>query len=155
MKKLRGQTATMSIEDSESNTDIPVGVLDNPEVTAPEQEVTELRGTGSTEWVDVQKTETAVLASGELAAFSLDAWDRLIDWDEAAGDLDDSADVKLFLADIEYAASDGSTKVITVGPGYIDGSIPLGGSKDEFVGMEIELRCQTIQDIVNTDANAT
>jgi hypothetical protein len=153
-KKLRGQTATFSIEDAETNTDIPVGVLDNPEVTAPEQEVQELRGTGSTEWVDIQKTETAVMVSGDLAAFDLDAWDRLIDWDEAAGELDDSADVKTFNVTVEYEAADGSTKAIEVGPGYIDGSVPLGGSRDEWIGMTIEVRAQTIKSITNTDATA-
>jgi len=153
MKKLQGQRSAISIEDAASNTEVQLGVLDSPEIAAPEQEVTELRGTGSTEWVDVQKTETAVVVSGEFMSFNLDAWDRMVDWDAGAGELDDSADVKLFLADVEYEASDGSTKVITAGPGYIDGSIPLGGDKDSYVGMDVELRCQTIKNIVNTDAS--
>ena len=154
MKKLRGQTASFEIRDAETDTTIPVGVLDNPEVIAPEQEVQELRGTGSTEWVDVAKTETAAGASGDLASFELDAWDRLIDWDQGAGELDDSADVKLFIVTVEYEAADGSTKAIEVGPGYIDGSVPLGGSREEWIGMTIEIRAQTIQSITNTDASA-
>jgi len=153
MKKLRGQTASFEIRDAETDTTIPVGVLDNPEVIAPEQEVQELRGTGSTEWVDVAKTETAAGASGDLASFELDAWDRLIDWDQGAGELDDSADVKLFIVTVEYEAADGSTKAIEVGPGYIDGSVPLGGSREEWIGFTLELQGRQLS-ITNTDASA-
>jgi hypothetical protein len=32
--------------------------------------------------------------------------------------------------------------------------VPLGGSREEWIGMTIEIRAQTIQDITNTDASA-
>jgi len=64
MKKLRGQTATIEMEDDDGVA-IAVGTLDNPFVAVP-QNVEELRGTGSTEWVDIQKTETAVTIGGDI-----------------------------------------------------------------------------------------
>lgn len=151
MKKLRGQTATIEMEDS-SGVSIAVGTLDNPFVAVP-QNVEELRGTGSTEWVDIQKTETAVTIGGDVMTFDLDAWDRMVDWDEAAGELDDSAEVATFTCTITYTASDGSTKELTAGPGYRNNDLELGGSREEWVGMSLELRCQTIQSIVNTGAS--
>ena len=152
-KTLRGQTATIEITD-EGSTDIPVGILDNPEIEAPDQTVEELRGAGSTEWKDIMKTETAVPISGEVSAFDLDAWDTLVDYDDAAGKLDDSADVATFTVTFTFEAADGSTKEITAGPAYVDGSIPLGGSREEWIGMDLNLRAKTITNITNTDASA-
>jgi len=151
-KKFRGQSATISIDDS--GTDVPIGIIDNPEVAAPEQTVEELRGAGSTEWQDLQKTETAVAVSGEVAAFDLDTWDTLVDYDEAAGQLDDSADVQTFTVTVTYEAADGSTKEIPINQCYVDGSIPLGGSRDEWIGMDLEFRVKSLGSIVNTDASA-
>lgn len=152
-KVLRGQSAVIEISDS-GGTDIPVGILDNPEVAAPEQEVQELRGAGSSEWQDLQKTETAVLVSGEVAEFDLDAWDQLVDYDSTAESLDDSADVETFTITVTYTASDGSTKEIPVVDAYVNGSIPLGGSRDEWIGMDLDFRGRTLGSIVNTDATA-
>lgn len=154
LKKWRGQSSTATVYEVATDDEVELGVLDEVTVTAPEQEVQELRGTGSTEWVDVQKTETAAGVSGTWSAVAIDAWDDLIDWDEAAGIMDDSAEVKLFEAEVELVASDGSTKVITVGPGYIDGSVELSSSREEWVGAQFDLRAQTIDDITNTDASA-
>ena len=151
-KKLRGQSATIEMEDSDGVA-IAVGTLDNPFVSVP-QDVQELRGTGSTEWVDLQKTESAVTIGGDVMTFDLDAWDRLVDWDEAAGELDDSAEVATFEVTVTYTAADGSTKEITAGPGYRNNDLELGGSREEWIGMSLEFRCQTIIDITNTDASA-
>jgi len=152
-KKFRGQEAILEIADS-SGTSIPVGILDDPEVTAPEQEVQELRGAGSTEWQDLQKTETKVTVSGTVAEMALDAWDQLIDYDDTAGALDDSAEVATFEITVTYtAASDGSTKEILVRESYVDGSIPLGGARDEWIGMDLSFNAKTL-DITNADASA-
>lgn len=153
-KKLRGQSATIEVEEEESGDILTLGVLDNPEVTAPEQEVQELRGAGSTEWQDIQKTATSATVSGEVADMQLDAWDQLVDYDTANSKLDDSPEVKTFLITVEWEASDGSTKAITAGPGYVDGSIPIGGGREEWAGLDLEFVCKTISDIVNTDASA-
>jgi len=153
-KKLQGQTATLEVvDDADADVITTAAVLDNPYVAVP-QEVQELRGTGDTEWADLQKTETAVLVGGDIMSMDLDAWDRLVDWDEGAGDLDNSADVATFTATVTYTASDGSTKEIVAGPGYRNNDLELGGSREEWIGMTLELRCQTIQDITNTDSQA-
>lgn len=151
-KVWRGQTADLEVETT-GGTAIPVGVLDEPEVSAPEQEVQELRGAGSTEWLDLQKTETSVSVSGDVASWDIDAWDELIDYDTAADKLDDSADVATFTVTVIYEASDGSTKTIPVVEAYVDGSIPLGGSREEWIGMSLELRGRTISGMTNDDAS--
>ena len=68
--------------------------------------------------------------------------------------IDDAADVATFTATMTYEASDGSTKEITAGPGYRNNDLELGGSREEWIGMSLELRCQTIQSIENVDAEA-
>jgi len=152
LKYFRGQTATLELSGNSMPAE-PVGVLDNPEVGAPEQEVQELRGAGSTKRQDEQKTETAVTVSGDIAAWDLETWDRLIDYDEAQSQLDDSADVATFTVTVTYEAADGSTKEIEVQDAYVDGSIPLGGSREEWIGMTLELRGSDLT-ITNTDAAA-
>jgi hypothetical protein len=151
-KKWRGQTATIEISGGSIPSE-PIGVIDEPEVSAPEQEVQELRGAGSTEWQDLQKTETAVTVSGEVMAWDIDTWDALVDYDDVNGKLDDSADVQTFTVTVTYEAADGSTKELAVQNAYVDGSIPLGGSREEWIGMSLELRGKTIN-ITNTDAAA-
>lgn len=152
-KKLRGQSAMLTLEDAETDTEIVVGTLDNPAVAVP-QEVQELRGTGSTKWVDIQKTEQAVEISGEVASMELDAWDQLVGWDEAAEELSDSAEVETFNLTIMAEAADGSTKEIKAGPGYRNDDTELGGSKEDWWGMTIDLRCNDIISIDNVDADA-
>lgn len=152
-KKWRGQTATIEITGNNMPAD-PIGVIDNPEVSAPEQEVQELRGAGSTEWQDLQKTETSVGVSGDIAAWDITAWDRLIDYDDAQGKLDDSADVATFTVTVTYEAADESTKEIPVVDAYVDGSIPLGGSREEWIGMTLEMRGRTLGSMTNTDASS-
>jgi len=152
-KKWRGQTATIEISGGSLPSD-PIGVIDEPEVAAPEQEVQELRGAGSTEWQDLMKTETAVSVTGEVMAWDIEAWDSLVDYDDVAEKLDDSADVQTFTVTITYEAADGSTKEIPINECYVDGSIPLGGSREEWIGMSLEMRGKTLGTITNTDAGA-
>ena len=141
-----------TIEALPGEDEIPLGVLEEVTVTAPEQEVQELRGAGSTSWQDVQKTETAAGVSGTWSAFALDSWDQLVDYDEAASMLDDQAEVKMFQATVEFTASDGSTKELVAGPGYVDGSVELSADRESWVDTNFDLRCKTISDINNTDA---
>lgn len=153
VKKWRGQSATIEITGNGLPSD-PIGVINDPEVSAPEQEVQELRGAGSTEWQDLQKTETAVGVSGEVAAWDIETWDALVDYDSTNGKLDDTADVATFTVTVTYEAADGSTKEIPVVEAYIDGSIPLGGSREDWIGMTLEMRGKTLGTITNTDASA-
>lgn len=149
-KKFRGQSATLAVYQSDG-TQVPLGILDDPEVSAPNAEVSELRGAGSTEWQDLQKTSTHVEVSGELMSYSIDAWDILIDYDSTNG-LDDSAEVVTFEIVVTYEAADGSTKEITVDPCYTE-NIPIGGSRDEWIGMSLDFTGKTIAGIVNNDAD--
>jgi len=148
-KKLRGQTATLSLE-TESGSEIVVGTLDNPSVSVP-QDVQELRGSGDVRWVDIQKTEQAVEIGGDVMTMELDAWDRLVGWDEAAEQLSETAEVETFNCTIMAEASDGSTKEIKAGPGYRNNDQELGGSREEWWGTTIELRCRDIISITNVD----
>ena len=150
-KKLRGQTAFITLEDADTGSEIVVGTLDNPSVAVP-QDVQELRGTGDVRWVDIQKTEQAVEISGEVATMDLDAWDRLVGWDEAAEQLSPNADVEEFNLTIGAEAADGSTKEVKAGPGYRNDDTELGGSREEWWGITISLRCRDIIDITNVDA---
>jgi len=105
--KLRGQTAVITVEDADTATEIGVGTLDNPFVGVP-QDVQELRGTGDVRWVDIQKTEQAVTIGGDVASFDVDAWDRMVGWDEAASELSGSAEVETFNITILAEGPDGS-----------------------------------------------
>lgn len=151
-KYFRGQTATIDITGGSMPSE-PIGVIDEPEVSAPEQEVQELRGAGSTKRQDEQKTETSVTVSGEVAAFDIDAWDRMIDYDDQADQLDDTADVQTFTVTVTYEAADGSTKEIAVQNAYVDGSIPIGGSREDWIGLSLEFVGDDLT-ITNTDAAA-
>lgn len=150
-KKFRGQSATVSVKHNGEK--IPMGILDDPEVSAPNAEISELRGAGSTEWQDLQKTATHVEVSGELMSYSIDAWETLIDYDETAGKLDDSAEVRLFEVIVDYEAADGSTKEIPVVDCYTE-NVPLGGSRDEWIGMSLDFTGRTLGQIVNNDADS-
>lgn len=152
-KKWRGQSATIEISGGSLPAD-PIGVIDEPEVAAPEQEVQELRGAGSAEWQDLQKTEISVAVSGTVMAWDLETWDRLVDYDDVAGELDTSADVQTFTVTVTYEAADGSTKEIPVNDCYVDGSIPAGGSREEWIGLDLSFRGRNLGSITNTDASA-
>jgi hypothetical protein len=148
-KKLRGQTAALTLEQTDG-TEIVVGTLDNPFVSVP-QEVQELRGTGDVKWIDLQKTEQAVTIGGDIATMELEAWDKLVGWDEATTTLGSDADVETFNIVITAEAADGSTKEIKAGPGYRNNDLELGGGREEWWGMTLELRCNDIISITNTD----
>jgi hypothetical protein len=149
VKYWRGQEAVLEVSGGSLPTEA-VGVLDSPEVAAPEQDVQELRGAGSTKRQDVQKTATSVTVSGEVAAFNIDTWDRLIDYDDANDELDDSAEVATFTVTVTYEAADDSTKEIAVQNAYVDGSIPIGGSREEWIGLSLEFVGDDLT-ITNTD----
>lgn len=150
--KLRGQTAVITLE-TEGGSGIAVGTLDNPFVAVP-QEVQELRGSGDVRWVDLQKTEQAVTIGGDVASFDIDAWDRMVGWDEAASTLGSDEEVETFNVTIMATGPDGAEKEIKAGPGYRDNDLELGGARDEWWGMTIELRCRDIISITNTAPTA-
>jgi len=151
-KTWRGQESVIEIEDTNGNP-IPVGILDDPAVSAPEHTVEELRGAGSTEFQDLQKTETSPTSSGTVSEFDLTAWDDLVDYDETNDKLDDTADVKQFDVTTIFEAADGSTKEIILKDAYVDGGIEIGGSREDFIGLDLSFVGRTIE-ITNTDGAA-
>ena len=152
-KKWRGQSATIEISGGSLPAD-PIGVIDEPEISAPEQEVQELRGAGSTKWQDLQRTSISVNVTGEVMAWDIETWDRLVDYDEAQGELNDSADVPTFTVTVTFTAADGSTKEIPIEDAYVDGSTPIGGSREEWIGLTLQMVGQDLGSITNTDASA-
>lgn len=151
-KKWRGQLAVLEMSGGSLPTD-PFGVLQEVTVS-PDQNVEELRGAGSTKWVDLQKTEIAFEISGSAMAWDMDTWDRAVDFDDAASEVDPGPDVPTFSATVTLEAADGSTKEITFGDCYFDPPPELSGGSDEWIGMDISLRAQDITGISNTDASA-
>jgi hypothetical protein len=152
-KKWQGQKAAIELSGGSLPAD-PIGVINDPEVSAPEQEVQELRGAGSVKWQDLQRTSISVTVTGEVMAWDAETWDRLVDYDEAQGELNDSADVPTFTVTVEFNASDGSTKEIPIINAYVDGSIPAGGSRDEWTSLSLQFVGQDLGSITNTDASA-
>ena len=150
--KLRGQATEATIyewdgtvESGTQGDEVPLGVLDNVDVVLPEQELSFLRGAGDTEFLAVQKSETEVGVTGEFAAIGDDAIAQLADIDVATSEMDSSAKAALFLADVEYQATNGDTFELQVGPGPLDGSVELSSSRDDFVGTSVSFIMQTVQ----------
>ena len=146
-RKWRGQEAVLEVSGGNMPTE-PFGVLQEVTVT-PDVERDELRGAGDTRFVDVMETARAFDISGEVMAWDPETWDRAIEWDEAAGETDGSADVERFSATVELTASDGSTKVVGFADAYFDPPPEIGGSRDEWMGMTVELRAPDVDSISN------
>lgn len=148
-KKFRGQEAVLSLSGGSLPTD-PIGVLQEVVVT-PAHNVEELRGAGSTKWVDLQKTEVAMELSATVMSWDLDTWDRAVDYDDAAGELDPGAEVPTFQATVTHTAADDSSKEIVLDPGYFDPPPEIGGSREEWIGLDISMRFNDISSITNSD----
>jgi len=154
IKKWQGQKAVLEISGGNLPTE-PFGIIDEPEISAPEQEVQQLRGAGDdVRWQDLQRTSVEVGVSGTILTWDMETYERLIGYDDVAGEMDYSPDVKTFTVTVTFESSDGSTKEIPVNECYIDGSIPLGGSREEWISMDLSMVGRYIGEIVNTDASA-
>lgn len=151
-KKWRGQSATLEATNG-SLPDDPFGVLQDVTVT-PTQEVQELRGAGDVRWVDIMRTSVGVEISGTVAAWAIDAWDRLVDYDDVSGGFGSGADVPTFTVTVGWESADGSTKDITAEPAYMDPPPEIGGGRDEWVNMSLSITAKEVTDISNTDASA-
>lgn len=139
--KWRGQVADITAEDSQGTT-LSIGIIDSPEVSVP-RNVEELRGTGEVTWQDLQQTELAVEISGDIMQWDLDAWKAIVGYDEAADALRNDAEVPTFAIDVIYENTNGNQAVFPVPEAY-DDSLPLGGSREEWIGMSLDARGQTI-----------
>lgn len=153
-KKWRGQLATLEITDDAGNLSAdPIGVIQEVSVS-PTHNIEELEGAGSTEWQDLQRTSRRVEVSGTVSAWDAEAWDTMVGYDSAAGELPDDEEVPTFTVTVEFEASDGSTKEIPVEPCYFNDPPELSGGSDEWIGMELNLVGNGLGGIVNTDASA-
>lgn len=147
-ERFRGQVADIEVE--QGGTTVPVGVIDEPELTVVSN-VEELRGAGPTTWVDLMRTELAVEVTGTVAEWDLDTWKALVGYDEAADQLREDADVPTWTTTIIYEDTSGDTATFPVQECYTE-SLPIGGSREEWIGMDFDFRGQTIQDV---DAEST
>jgi hypothetical protein len=150
-KKFHGQEAVLEVSGGNMPSD-PLGVLQEVTIT-PERDASELRGAGDTRFVDVMETSRAFDVSGTVSAWDLETWDRAIEWDEAASETDSTASIQEFEATVTHNSADGSTKEIGFIEGYFDPPPEIGGGRDEWIGMDINLRFPDVDSISNTDAS--
>jgi hypothetical protein len=148
-KKWRGQSATLEMTGNSLPAD-PFGTLQDVTVS-PTHEVSELRGAGDVRWVDIMRTSVGIDISGTVASWDMDTWDILVDYDEAAGGFSPDADVPTFTTTVELTAADTSTKEITANPGYMDPPPELSGGREDWIGMDLSIRCKEVTNVVNTD----
>jgi len=152
LKKWRGMDATLSVTDQDGTTDIPVGVLQEVEVTLT-REVQQMRGTGSVKWQDLSQTEIQIETSGEVLSWDATAFDKLVDYDSTNDEITDSSDVPTFTltAKIKTAASTSTneeSKSLEVSDVYFE-DMPVGSGKDDFIGLTLEGTGKDLK-IINT-----
>jgi hypothetical protein len=145
--KWRGQEAVLEVSGGSLPTD-PIGVLQEVTIT-PDGNREELRGAGTTKFVDVMETARAFDVSGTVLAWDPETWDRAIEWDEAVSETDGSADVQRFDADVKLNAANGSTKDVGFADGYFDPMPEIGGGREDWIGMDINLRFPDVDSISN------
>jgi len=146
----RGQVADIEVDDS--GTTVPVGIINDPEVTVVSN-VEELRGAGSTTWQDLQRTELAVEVTGTVMEWDLDTWFTLTGYDEATDQLPTDADVPTWTTTVIYEDTNGDTAEFPVQDCYTE-SVPVGGSREEWIGLDLDFRGKTIQDVVADSSTA-
>jgi len=140
----RGQTADIEIE--QGGTAVPIGIIDDPEVSVTDN-VEELRGAGPTTWQDLMRTERKVEVTGTVAEWDLDTWTALVGYDEAADELQDSAEVPTWTTTVIYEDTNSETAVFPVVDCYTE-DLPLGGSREEWIGMDFDFSGRTIQNVL-------
>lgn len=144
----RGQLADIEVEQSGST--IPIGIIDEPEVTVTSN-VEQLRGAGPVTWQDLQRTELQVEVSGTVAEWDLDTWKTMVGYDEVADELLDGADVPTWTTTVIYEDTSGDTAQFPVQECYTE-NVTVGGSREEWIGMDLDFTGRTIQ---NVDADST
>lgn len=154
MKKWQGQKAVLEASGGNLPAD-PFGLIDSPEISAPEQEVQQLRGAGDdVRFQDLQRTSVQVGVTGTVLSWGIETYERLIGYDDVSSEMDYSPDVPTFTVTVTFESSDGSTKEIPVEECYIDGSLPVGGSREEWISLDLQMVGRYIGEITNTDASA-
>lgn len=149
--KWRGQSAVIEIT-NDNDDDVPIGIIDDPEVS-PEFNVEQLRGAGEITWQDLQRTSLEVSVSGTVMEWDLDVWKEFTGYDEAEDALPTGADVPTWTTTIIYENTDGETAAFPVQECYAE-SLPLGGSREEWIGMDLDFTGKTIEDVDDESSSA-
>jgi len=147
-QKFRGQEATISV--TQDGTSIPIGILDNPEVEVS-KDISYLEGSGEITFRDLEQTSLRINVSGEIAAWDLDTWRTFVGYDSGADEIRTDAEVPTWTTEITYTDNNGDTAVFTVIECHSD-SIPLGGARDEWIGMDLNFVGKTVNAVL---ANST
>lgn len=147
LKKWRGQSTILEMSGGSLPTD-PFGVLQDVTLS-PTQDVQELRGAGDVRWVDIMRTSVGIEITGTVAEWDPATWDELVDFDSGSSGFDSSADVPTFTTTTTLEASDGSTKEITANPGYMDPPPEIGGSREEWISMDLSITAKEVTGITN------
>jgi hypothetical protein len=134
----------------QSGTDIPIGIIDDPEVVVTKN-IEQLRGAGEVTWQDLMQTEIEVTVSGTVAEWDLDTWKTFVGYDEVADEIDNTADVPTWTTEVIYEDTDGDTANFPVQECYSE-DVTVGGSREEWIGMGLSFTGQTIK---NVDSNST
>lgn len=142
-EKFRGQTAV--IEVTQDGTDTPIGIIDDPEVTVSTS-VEQLRGAGPITWQDLMRTSLEVGVTGTVMEWDLDTWKTFTGYDEAADALPTGADVPTWTTTVIYEDTSGDTAEFPVKECYQE-EISVGGSREEWIGMDLDFTGRTIEDV--------
>ena len=148
-EKWRGQVATLEIFD-DTDTQVPFGIIDEPEITVTKN-IEQLRGAGPITWQDLQQTSVEVTVTGTVMEWDLDLWKTLVGYDEATDQIRTDADVPTWTTTITYTNGNGETAAFPVQECYAE-DLPLGGGREEWIGMDLDFTGKTIQDV---DAEST
>jgi hypothetical protein len=140
------------IEVEQSGTTIPIGIIDEPELTVSSN-VEQLRGAGPVTWQDLQRTELQVNVTGTVAEWDLDTWKTLVGYDEAQDQLLTGADVPTWTTTVIYEDTSGDTAAFPVQECYTE-DVTVGGSREEWIGMDLDFTGQTIQNVMSESTTA-
>jgi len=150
-ESFRGQVADIEVDDS--GTTIPIGIIDEPEVTVTKN-IEQLRGAGEITWQDLQQTEIEVSVTGTVMEWDLDTWYALVDYDEVADEIViDSADVKTVTCTVIYEDTSGDTAEFPVQECYSE-DLTIGGSREEWIGLDLDLTGKTIKNVSDNSSTA-
>ena len=147
-RKFRGQEAVIEVDDG--GTTVPVGILDEPEIVVS-KDIQKLMGAGDIRWQDLQQTSVEVSVTGTIAEWDLDTWKTFVGYDEAADELLSDASVPTWTTTVIFTDTQGDTAEFTVQECYNE-DVTLGGSREEWIGMDLDFTGQTVADV---DANST
>jgi hypothetical protein len=149
-EKFRGQIADIEVDDG--GTDVPVGIIDDPEVTVSKN-IEQLRGAGSVTWEDLMQTEVEVSVSGTIMQWDLDTWKTLVGYDEVADKLDDTADVPTVDVTVIYEDTSGDTAEFEVTEAFSE-DLTIGGSREEWIGLELDVTGKTVKNVDDNSSTA-